>query len=163
MKLAQAVCIAAWTLNIIASALAAAEFPETVIASKWFTPVCTNRFATAKTAFCIPAGIPSMSTSAHALRLMYFREGLSAQQSLRRTRCTTISPAERYCEITLAAATPEAAIPQQMTKKRFSATLSAPAIERYISGRLVSPQALSIPLPKLYTAIAGIPREYIRR
>lgn len=104
-----------------------------------------------------------MSTSAHALRLMYFREGLSAQQSLRRTRCTTISPAERYCEITLAAATPEAAIPQQMTKNRFSATLSAPAIERYISGRLVSPQALSIPLPKLYTAIAGIPREYIRR
>lgn len=36
-------------------------------------------------------------------------------------------------------------------------------MDRYTSGRLVSPQALSTPLPKLYTAIAGIPREYIRR
>ena len=50
-----------------------------------------------------------------------------------------------------------------MTKKRLRMTFSTPAIVRYVSGRFVSPLALSTPLPKLNIPIAGIPSAYIFR
>ena len=63
----------------------------------------------------------------------------------------------------LASATPMTLNWHTMTKNRFSAMFSAPAMDRYISGFLVSPMALNTALPKLYKARAGIPRKYTRR
>ena len=63
--------------------------------------------------------------------------------------------------MTLAIATPSAAMWHFMTKNRLSITFSMPDIVRYSSGLFVSPAALSTPLPKLYTAIAGMPSAYM--
>ena len=63
----------------------------------------------------------------------------------------------------LASATPTTLKSHTMTKNRFSAMFSAPAMDRYISGFLVSPMELNTALPKLYSASAGIPRKYTRR
>ena len=63
----------------------------------------------------------------------------------------------------LASATPTTLKSHTMTKNRFSRMFSAPAMDRYISGFLVSPMELNTALPKLYSASAGIPRKYTRR
>ena len=65
--------------------------------------------------------------------------------------------AETYWEMMLASATPSAAMPQPMTKNRFSRMFSTPATVRYSSGRRVSPLALITPLPKLNTPSPGMP------
>ena len=65
--------------------------------------------------------------------------------------------------MTLAMATPSAAMWQRITKNRFRTTFSTPATDRYSRGRRVSPTALMMPLPQLYTAMAGILRAYIFR
>ena len=83
------------------------------------------------------------------------------QSSSRRQRCTVIITADSTCAMTLAIATPSAAMWHFMTKNRFSITFSMPDIVRYSSGLFVSPAALSTPLPKLYTAIAGMPSAYM--
>ena len=69
----------------------------------------------------------------------------------------TISVAETYWDRMLASATPSAAMPQRITKNRFSRMFSTPETVRYSSGRRVSPLALITPLPKLNTPSAGIP------
>ena len=71
--------------------------------------------------------------------------------------CHTTRMADTYCEMTLANATPSAAILHTMTKNRFRITFKMPAIVRYSSGRFVSPFALSTALPKLKMPSAGIP------
>ena len=139
------------------SAFAAAELPETSIASNELTPDCTKRFATANIALCMPDGMPSISTLRQQSASMYAREKRRRHESRRMTRWRTMRNAERYSEMTLAMATPSAAFPQTMTKKRLRMTFSTPAIVRYVSGRFVSPLALSTPLPKLNIPIAGMP------
>ena len=71
--------------------------------------------------------------------------------------------ADTHWAMALAMATPSADILQPMTNTRFSTTFSTPAMNRYTSGRFVSPVALRMPLPQLYTAMAGILRAYIFR
>lgn len=75
----------------------------------------------------------------------------------------TISAADRYCDTVLAMATPATLSWHTITKNRFSITFTMPATIIMISGRRVSPAALSTALPKLYTASAGIPKKYIWR
>ena len=60
-----------------------------------------------------------------------------------------MSPAETHWEMALASATPITLSWHTMTKNRFSAMFSAPAMDRYSSGFLVSPMALNTALPKL--------------
>lgn len=54
-------------------------------------------------------------------------------------------------------AAPSSAILHTITKNRFKSTFNIPAIIRYVSGRFVSPFALSTPFPKLKIPSAGIP------
>ena len=114
-------------------------------------------------AFCIPVGMPIISTPPQALVSKYLFDSRSLQLSFRLSRWHIIIEAERYWAITLAIATPSAAFLHTTTKKMFRITFSTPAIERYTNGFFVSPQALRTPFPKLYTAMAGIPSAYILR
>ena len=114
-------------------------------------------FATANIACCKPVGIPSISTREALWPLKRSFEKDRRQSSFLRQRCTVIITADSTCAITLAIATPSAAIWHFMTKNRLSITFSMPDTVRYSSGLFVSPAALSTPLPKLYTAIAGRP------
>ena len=148
-------------LKIRVSALAAAELPDTITASKELTPTCTNRLAMAKMAFCKPVGMPMASTRRPACMWNRSFRHSRRHSSCRRTRCSTISRADSHWAITLAVATPSAAMWQRITKNRFSITFSTPDSDRYSRGRFVSPVALSTPLPKLYSAMAGMPKAYI--
>ena len=70
--------------------------------------------------------------------------------------------ADTHWEITVATATPATPIWNTITNTKFSTTLIAPAISRNSSGLLVSPTALRMAAPKLYTIRAGIPTKMIR-
>ena len=70
-----------------------------------------------------------------------------------------IKKADKYCEIADASATPTTPSWQTMTKNRFSAIFTPPAIAKKVNGFFVSPMALKTALPKLYSASAGIPRK----
>ena len=136
-------------MKIKASAFAAAAFPETITASKEFTPTCTKIFAIAKMPFWIPAGMPSIRIARAASLWILSFERKIRQPSVRFRRWRTIRKAEIYWAITLARATPSAAIWQPITKKRFRSTFNTPATERYKRGLFVSPAALKIPFPQL--------------
>jgi len=60
-------------------------------------------------------------------------------------------------EITVAQPTPSTPIPRPTTKNRFKTTFTTPAMNRKYSGRLVSPMARRMALPKLYTMSTGMP------
>ena len=117
-------------LKIRVSALAAAELPDTITASKELTPTWTNRLAMAKMAFCKPVGMPMASTRRPAWG--WNRSFLHSRRhsSRRPSRCSTISSADSHWAMTLASATPSAAMWQRITKNRFSATFSTPASDR---------------------------------
>ena len=145
-------------MKISVSALAAAELPDTITESKLLTPICTKRFATAKMAFCRPEGMPIISTRLAAALSMHSFFRCTLQASFWLIRCRMISRADSHWAMALAMATPRAAMWHWITKNRFRATFTTPAMLRYSRGRFVSPAALRTPLPKLYTAMAGIPR-----
>lgn len=70
-----------------------------------------------------------------------------------------IRTAERYCETTVAIATPSASIPIRATQITFRMTFML-SIRK---GLVVSPLARSTAARKLYARFAGEPRRYIRR
>ena len=84
----------------------------------------------------------------------------SRQASCRRSRWMTMRRADTHWAMALAMATPSADMLQPMTNTRFSTTFSTPAMNRYTSGRFVSPVALRMPLPQLYSPIPGRPMAY---
>ena len=103
----------------------------------------------AKIAFCRPVGMPMVSTRLASCGCTRSLDRHRRQASFRPSRCSTISRADRHWAITLATATPSAAMWHRMTKNRFRITFSTPATDRYSSGRRVSPMALIMPLPQL--------------
>ncbi len=68
-----------------------------------------------------------------------------------------LSTAEMTCAMTVASATPATLIWNTMTNIRFSATFTSPDTVRKYRGRLVSPTARRMALPKVYRRFAGMP------
>ncbi len=71
----------------------------------------------------------------------------------------TIKAAETNWDNTVAVATPATSIWNPITKIKFKITFTTPAAERKYNGRFVSPIALNIALPKLYSIVAGMPKK----
>ena len=67
------------------------------------------------------------------------------------------SASARYCETTVAIATPATPSRQTITKNRFSSTLTVPETDRKKNGFFVSPKARSTAAQKLYRSEAGTP------
>ena len=108
-----------------------------------------NRFATENIAFWQPEGTPSARIFFAFSGDIFNSETRTNTLPLLRTREMKISTAEIYCDVMLAIATPATSRLQTITKNRLRSTLITPAIPRKTSGRFVSPEALSTPLPKL--------------
>ena len=128
-----------------------------------FIADCMTIVESEKTEPCIPDGSPMRVISATLSRRRQISRSSSRQSSVLLTMQIIIRTAERYCETTVAIATPSASIPIRATQITFRMTFTSPAVLSIRKGLVVSPFARSTAARKLYARFAGEPRRYIRR
>ena len=131
------------------SMLAEAVLPAMAMDPKELTEDWISTLDMEKMAPCMPAGSPIFTIRfsffgwiRSSLRFSFSAPGASI-------RLFSTRRADTCSEMTVAHPTPSTPIPSPMTKNRFSATLTTPAMNRKYRGRLVSPIALSMAAPKL--------------
>ena len=127
----------------------AAELAATMTEPKEFTADWISTLEIEKSMLCIPAGRPIFNISLSFCLSIHNFCGVKRMALSVLYRQLSTNSIERYCEITVAHATPLTLMLSTITKRRLSITLTIPEKMRKFIGLRLSPIARSIAAQKL--------------